>query len=241
MKKLYILSVAIIAAFSTVTLSGCGSGTTCKTGSGKLVTQTRKAGNFTKIDIEGGFKVVLKQDTGSVLSITGDDNLMDDIKSEVNGDQLKVESKNLCPSGSLTLNISLKDLTAISASGAIDLTSAGKITAKDVTLDLSGATKVTLDLNADNLTTKGSGLTELNLTGQASSHTIDLAGAGHLNALNFIVAKYKLTSSGAVTFKINVLNQLDVDSNGASDVQYKGNPASVNTGHSGASSVKKIE
>jgi hypothetical protein len=240
MKKIYTLMFALAGMYAVVTLPACNMA--CKQGSGKMATETRKLVGFSKLDISGSYNVVIKQDSVSSVSVTADDNLMQDIKTDVSGDKLRISSKdNICSSGRFVLNINLRDLSAIKTSGAVDIESDGKLVAKDLVIDLSGATKMTLNLNANNVNITGSGLTELNLTGQASSHTIELSGAGHVNALDFIVAKYTIETSGASSFKINVLNELNVNSSGASDIEYRGNPKTIHNDKSGAGSLKKVD
>lgn len=233
--------MAVIAASAIVVLSACN-GFTCKKGSGKQITETRKMADFSKLDISGGYDVVIKQDTAESLSITADDNLMKYIKTEVNGDKLRVHSSgNICSTGKFVINISLRNLSAIKTSGAVAISSPGKINVKDLDLDFSGASKITLDLNANNVSTSGSGLTELNLTGQASTHNVELSGSGHINAFDFVVAKYHIETSGSSHCQINVLNELNINSSGTSDIEYRGNPANISNNKSGASSLKKVE
>jgi hypothetical protein len=240
MKKIYLFLLAVAASYAMVTLSSCKFN--CKKGSGNQVTETRRVGDFSKLDISGSYKVVIKQDTAATLSITADDNLMQYIKTDVSGGKLYIHSSHsICSSGTFVLKITLRDLSLIKSSGAVDITSDGKITTKDIELDLAGASKITMDLNAANVSTRGKGLTDLNLTGQASSHNVELTGSGQLNALDFVVSDYRIETHGASHCKINVLNQLDVNSSGASDVEYRGNPAHVNNNKSGASSLKKID
>ncbi|MEO6523348.1 MAG: head GIN domain-containing protein [Mucilaginibacter sp.] len=240
MKKIYMFLAVAVSSYALIGLSACN--VACTNGSGKMVTETRKVTGFDKIDISGGFDVVIKQDTAESLSITADDNLMEAIKSEVSDGNLKVKTKgSICNSGKLVLNISLRDLSKIETSGAVNVTSNGKITTKKLVIGTSGAAKITLDLSADNLFTNGSGSTELNLTGQASSHLVNFSGSGTLNALDFVVAKYTIESSGATHCKINVLNELNVSSSGVSDVEYRGNPAKIHEDKSGALTLKKID
>jgi hypothetical protein len=110
---------------------------------------------------------------------------------------------------------------------------------KDLDIDLSGATKVNLDLNAANVTTTGSGATELNLKGQATSHHINISGVGHVYAFDFVVGSCDVESSGVGHCEVNVLNNLNVHSSGASDVKYKGHP-SISNDKSGASSIEQV-
>lgn len=238
MKKTYFnlalaASVIIISVFSS-----CRFG--CIKGSGKQVTETRQISSFSALDISGGYKVVLKQDSSSNITITADDNLMKYIHTDLHGDVLKISSKkNLCSSGEMVLNIGIKQLRKLEASGAVDVSADGKLNVKDINFDLSGASKINLNLNASNVHTEGSGSTEIHLSGQATSHTINLTGSGKLYAFDFVVGDCNLETTGASECEINVLHQLSINTTGSADIKYKGTP-SISEKRVGASTVTKV-
>jgi hypothetical protein len=212
----------------------------CVHGSGKQASETRKVADFSKLSISGGFKITLKQDSSNTLNITADDNLLKYIKTEITGSRLKIYTrKNICNSGEMTIIIGVKNLEEIKGSGAIELESDGKIKTQDLRFKLSGATKITMDLTAANVNASGSGATEFNLKGQASSMSVDLSGSGKVHALDFVVGDCTISSSGVGESEVNVLKTLAIHSSGASSVKYKGNP-SITNDKSGASSVEKI-
>ena len=239
MKTKYLTIVAIIAGIIISCLSSCVFH--CVKGSGNMVTDNHQVSDFNRIYIEGGFKVVLKQDSSLTLKITADDNLLKYIKVSVDDHRLHVYSKkNFCSSGELTLNIGVKNLEEIKGSGAVDITADGKLVTRDINFKFSGASKVNLELNAANVTTHSSGATEMNLKGQATSHYIELSGVGKINALDFVVGSCEIHSTGAGHCDVNVLNSINVHSTGASEVRYRGNPTSISNDKTGASSLKKI-
>jgi hypothetical protein len=94
----------------------------------------------------------------------------------------------------------------------------GDIEAGDATFDASGASRVTLNGSARNVTVEGS-------------------GASHIDLSDFAVADAGVKLSGASTATVNPSGTLDVDASGASDVYYLGNPRMGNVETSGASSV----
>jgi hypothetical protein len=235
--RINIILVAVAVALSFFTSCRFG----CIKGSGKDVTENRKVNDFTKLDISGGYTVNLKQDSTLALQITGDEKFMKYVRTEVSGNKLRIFSrKNFCGSN-VVINIGVKGLSEIKSSGAIELNTQGKLTAQDLKLALSGASKLNMDLNAGTVTTTGSGATEITLTGQAGTHNIKPSGAGKLHALDFIVGDYKINTSGASNCQINVLKTLDVKTSGASEITYRGNPSSINNNKSGASSITKAE
>jgi len=239
MKKLYSAAILGVAALSLSVLSSCRFG--CVRGSGHQITENHKVSDFTGLDISGGFKINLKQDSSLTVSVTADDNLMKYIHINSEGDKLRIYSKKtVCGSGETILNIGVKNLEAIKTSGGINLVTDGKLNTKDLHLELSGASRVDMDLNAANLFTEGSGSTDITLRGQATSHKIEFAGSGKVKAGDFVVGSYDIETTGASDCTINVLKDLNVNTTGAADIKYRGNPTNVNTSKTGAASVTKI-
>ncbi|HVW13686.1 MAG TPA: head GIN domain-containing protein [Mucilaginibacter sp.] len=239
MKKLLSFIILFSAAASLSLLSSCRFG--CIKGSGNNITENHKVGDFTRLEVSGGFRVNLKQDSSLNLSVTADDNLMKYIHIDNDGDRLHVYiRKPVCGSGEMILNVGIKRLEALKGSGAITFVSDGKLNTGDLRIGLSGASKVDLDLTAANVTTEGSGSSEIDLKGQATSHRLELTGAGKVHAFDFVVGKYDIHTTGASECEINVLNDLDVNTTGSSDVKYKGNPANVNSSKLGAGTLTHV-
>lgn len=239
MKINHLNIILLIAAISLSVLSSCRF--SCIKGSGHQVTENHKMGDFRRIEISGGFKVNLKQDSSLAVSITADDNLMKYIHADADGDKLIIKArKNFCPSGEIVINIGVKNLEAIKTSGAIDLTSDGKLVTRDLSMNLNGGSKVNMELDAANVETEGSGASEISLKGQATSHKVHLTGSGKIYALDFVVGSYDIETTGASECEINVLHDLNVNTTGASEIKYRGNPANVNSHKTGASTLTKI-
>lgn len=234
------LSILCAALLALTTFSSCMMN--CLHGSGVEAKENRKVNDFTKINVSGGYKITLKQDSSLGLSITADDNVLKYLRTTVEGDELKIDTKkNICAKNPIAITIGIHNLEAIKGSGAIEVLSDGKLKVKDMDIHLSGASKINLDMDADNVTTRGSGATELTLKGQAASHNVHLTGSGKLYALDFVVGKYDVETTGASECKINVLNELNIHVTGAADISYKGNPAHVTTSKTGAAEIKKLD
>lgn len=227
-------------SIAALLLNSC-SGLDCVSGSGNQVTQERNIGDFSRIETSGSFKIILKQDTSSNIRIVADDNIQKEIQTSIKGDRLVIDMDgNICDSGPVTIYLSSKNFEGIESSGAVEIMSEGKLNVNDFDLDLRGSSKVMLDMNAANLRTSSSGASEIILKGQAGSHDLDLSGSSSVEALDFVVGKYQINTTGSSNSRINVLNELDISSSGSSDVEYRGNPAHIKNDESGASSLRKI-
>ena len=231
------LSLSVI---SSLIFTGCNS-VDCISGSGKKISKTRDVEPFTNIETAGSFKLILKQGP-SELRIVADDNIMDEIETRVKGNTLSIDTKgDLCNPGPITIYLSSQGYEGVDASGAVEIESDGLLQLKDFEMDLSGSARVNLNMNAANVKTTSSGASEIFFKGQASSHDLELSGSSTVNALDFVVGKYNIESSGASESKINVLNELHVNSSGSSDVEYRGNPSTVKNDNSGASDLRRIK
>lgn len=217
--------------------------TGCIQGSGKEATDKRQVTAFDKLEIAGSFNITLVQDSSNSITINADDNILNIIKTDVSGDKLKIstDNKNVCSSKEVTVTIGVRNLKSIAASGAVEITSNGRLNFGDLDLNLSGATKINLNIAASNVETNGSGVSEIALKGQASSHTIEMSGSGNVHAFDFVVGNYTIETSGQSDCEINVLSELNIHSTGASDIKYKGNPTKINKSKTGALSLTHVQ
>lgn len=238
MKKISL--IFSIPALCILLLSSC-SEVNCISGSGNQVAENRSIDPFTKIEASGSMKLVLIQDSLSSLRIVADDNIQKEIQTRVKGNTLIIDMETgFCDSGPVIIYLSSKNYEAIEASGAVEIESDGKLNVQDFVLGITGSSKVKLDLNAASLKTSSSGSSEIILKGQAGTHDLDLTGSSEVEAVDLIIGKYKIRSSGASHSRINVLNELDINSSGASKVEYRGKPDRITNNESGASSLKAI-
>jgi len=239
MRKFLLNLIAYLSA-GVLLLSSCN-GFDCIEGSGNQVTETRDIGTFTQVKTSGSLKIVLSQDSTSSVRILADDNIQEEIQTRLSGSTLKIDiDGNFCDAGPVTIYLSSKDYQKIESSGSVEILSDGKLDLNELDVDLQGSSKVTLDLNVKSLKTSSSGSSEIVLKGQAGRHDLDMTGSSSVEALGFVVGEYRISSTGASKSRINVLNSLDVNSRGASEVEYKGKPSIINKDNSGASVVTNI-
>ncbi len=239
MRKFSLNSIAYLS-LCLFLLSSCN-GFDCINGSGNQVTESRDIGTFTQVETSGSLKIVLSQDSTSSVRILADDNIQDEIKTRLSGSTLKIEiDGNFCDAGPVTIYLGSKDYQKIESSGSVEVLSEGKLNLNELDLELHGSSKVMLDLNVKSLRTSSSGSSEIVLKGQAGSHDLDMTGSSSVEALEFVVGEYQINSTGASKSRINVLNSLEVNSHGASEVEYKGKPSKIEKDNSGASVVRSI-
>ena len=206
-------------------------------GSGDVVVEDRRVSGFDKILIEGAGKIILTQGSSETLSVETDNNIMEYIKTEVNGDTLEIGFEDnvvfssgrgriaLDPTDGFIFRISVIDLQAITVSGAADI-EAGKLKSDQLDITFSGAGQVSVDdLNVDHLSVLVSGAGDVDMTGKVVSQTVRLSGLGRYRAFDLESQKADVIISGAGGADVWVADYLDVTISGAGDVKYYGDPS----------------
>ena len=166
------------------------------------------------------------------------------ITTRVQNGKLKIsyrsEGKRWFKNHRLRAYISVKDIEAITGSGAAKFTIDGSLAATNLFIDLSGATdlKGKLAVNQQ-LKMELSGASDVTLTGAAGSLAIRASGASDVKAFELTAGNCTIDASGACNIRISAEKEISADLSGASNVQYQGNAMIRNIKTSGASNISR--
>lgn len=187
-------------------------------GSGVMKTEKRDLSGFRKIDAGGALNVEISIQKEFSVEVEADDNLLENIKTVVDGDTLKIYSKGrISTRNPMNVRITMPELSG---------------------LDISGASKANVvNVAADSLAVEASGASKVTINGSSKILNLDVSGASRVDAENLKVENADVDASGASSAAVVVSGQLKADSSGASRIVYSGNPTNVVKSTSGASSV----
>lgn len=209
-------------------------------GNGVRVEETITVDDFDRIDIGGAFIVKISQANSNDVTIEVDENLLDYIEIGVQGKTLKVNSERRLDSrDGIIINIPVKSLRAISCSGASEVTTTKPVLAEKLDISLSGAGKLELMLDAEDVSVDVSGATLVYLEGSAGTLDIDMSGAGSLEASELEVKDCYAQISGVGKILVNVTGTLDADVSGLGSVEYVGEPEEVKGDVSGVGNISR--
>ena len=190
-------------------------------GSGKLLKEERNVGSFNSISTEGAFDIEVVSQKAQNVEITGDDNILPLVTTEVSNNVLHVRNlRNYSTSQPLTLRISLPDLVGINSSGA-------------GTIEVSGLKNDKFDIDVN-------GAPTIKASGETKTLKIDANGAAKIDTHKLHAARVEIDSKGVSTVEVYAAEQLDVTVSGPSHVIYRGH-AVVNKTVNGPGSVEKKE
>ncbi|HZK08804.1 MAG TPA: DUF2807 domain-containing protein [Bacteroidales bacterium] len=196
-------------------------------GNKNVVKQERAVTPFIKIDVNGAFDVFLTQQPATTLTVEADENLMDQITTEVRNQVLTISSKQIKNPTKLNVYISSPTIEFIRMSGASNLTGENTIQGQALDITTSGATDLRLNVNVDVLSVNASGASVITLSGTAKELLATASGASDVKASKLQVTDATADASGAANINVNALGKVHTTTSGAGDIDLSGKAAEV--------------
>jgi hypothetical protein len=232
--------IAVLVVGLLAGLASCSVGAVM--GSGKSMSETREIEGVTGVELSFLGDLTIKQGDNESLVITGDDNVVPLVKTDVNNHVLSIGTQAntlVQPVAPLRYELTVKQLDSIKLSGLGNI-SADQMSGDRADIALSGAGKLAVaDLQAGDLTVNLSGAGDATLAGEVTKQTVTLSGAGSYNAdeLKSDVANVSITGLGNA--KLWAVEDLSANLTGAGTIEYYGKP-SVDQSISGLGSIKSL-
>lgn len=196
-------------------------------GSGRAVTETRAVSGFDSVEFSFFGDMTITQGDEESLTISGDDNIVPLIKTEVEDGVLKIyaDGVNISrPVMPLRFELKVKDLSGLQLAGAGSITTEKLSTAR-LAASVTGAGALRIDdLTADALDVKLTGVGDTNVTGTVDRQQVLVSGAGSYFGEDLRSGVAQVTISGLGSARLWATEALDVSISGAGSVEYKGNP-----------------
>ncbi len=214
-------SAVLILATGCVTTTGANAATDVIRGSGSLASEDRDVSGFSRIHLIGGGELRIEQGAAESLTIEAEDNLLEYLTGEVEGDTLILttqEGFTLAATRPVIYRIAVQSLEGIEVDG--------------------GATIVASDLSLGDLDVSITGGATVTLSGMVDRQSITVEGGGAYHGEDMASQETTISITGAGAMTVRVEDRLDVTINGAGAVSYIGDPQ-VSETITGAGAVRK--
>ena len=206
-------------------------------GSGLSKTESRDVAPFTAIEVSNAIQLDVVIGPEKNLTVTTDDNILSHVTTTVSDGRLRIDVDQSCSSRiGIKVAASTPELQVLHGSGASTAT-VSRVKADHFQLELSGASRCELVVEAETLEAHLSGASQATLTGSSHELKIDCSGASQCNATDLAAKTVAAHLSGASNAKVNAGEKLGIHASGASTLRYSGHPADVTKELSGASTV----
>lgn len=194
---------------------------TSEHGSGKLTTEDRSVPSFTRIESNLGLNLIVHIGEPQKVSLTIDDNLVDNIKTQVHDGVLEISSRHsFSTKHDATVEITMPAIESVTSNG-------------------SGNTEIH-DLKGDKFSFDLAGSGNFSANGTIEQLSIEINGSGSADTRLLSAKNVDVSISGSGEATVAAKNSLNVDISGSGSVSYLGSPEHVHQSISGSGSVEKM-
>ncbi|MDZ7900895.1 MAG: head GIN domain-containing protein [Arcicella sp.] len=214
----------------------------------QTIEENRSVSGFKSIQISGGIDLYLKQGTTESIRVVADKDRMLKIKTEKEGNILKIyygekdswfKMDLSWKNKPMKVYITVRELTGLSATGGSDVFSEGKLDLIKLDLKATGGSDIKLDLDADELLCATTGGSDVTLSGTATVFKASSTGGSDLKANNLRTNFCSVSSTGGSDAYVWAEKEISISATGGSDVYHKGNARVVSSSATGGSDIHR--
>jgi len=230
-RKIFILFVSAITMLTLNTFAQSG--------------QTRSVSGFNSIESGGPFNVHVKITGTESVRLDIDDDVVNDVKTEVEGGVLKIGFRHNFSLRNHNIKrgdiyVTAKSLSALANSGSGNLDLDGVLSGQNVSVILSGSGNMRAAVKASTLESRISGSGGINLKGSTDAAEFRISGSGEINAKGLTTETLTATISGSGGISVVANKTVSARITGSGGVSYSGNATIAETRYTGSGRVNHV-
>lgn len=237
MNTLKKITVILVILFTT---SSCFmDGLTGIRGNGNIVSEDRTiTSDFDAIKVQQGISLHLTQGNSTTLNVEADENILDLLITEVKNNELKVYfEKNVYRAKARNVYLTTKNISEIRTSSGASVKSENTLQVDVLNLNSSSGSSIKIYVNGTEISSEASSGASIDINGKTTSFSANASSGSSIDADKLeTVDAYVKASSGA-SIDVNVTGKLTAKASSGGDIDFEGNPTSVNKDTSSGGSV----
>jgi len=232
LKSLFILTIALFIGMSTVIAGNSDE------------TQIRKVENFNAIKVSTGIDLYLTMGSSEEVKIVADDDIIDDLKTEVKDGTLHIYVKqnnwfNWGGNKTRKAYVTVSELVALHASSGSDVKSENTIKGESLAVKASSGSDVELDVFYKNLSVDTSSGSDAKISGRVKTFEAESSSGSDIKAEGLEAKIGKLKASSGSDITATITDELYARASSGSDIKYYGNPQIRDTDESSGGDVSQ--
>lgn len=244
MKKINSKLLLVIALIFTTSISAQNWWKNSVKGNGKVTKITRTTDDYAAIKCAGFMDFELVKGKEGIITIEGEENLLEHIVTEIENNALIVKVENgvnikTTWNKGIKITIPFEDIEKISLSGSGDIWNTDKIITNNLSIDLAGSGDIKLTVKTESLTSSVSGSGDIKVMGETNYLETKVTGSGDFHGYELNAENTEAYVTGSGDIKVVSNNMLKARVTGSGDIQYRGNPDKEDTKVVGSGSIKK--
>ena len=206
-------------------------------------TQTRNVSGFNAIDVSTGIDLYITMGSTEEVKIVADDEIIDDIKTEVKNGTLHIYMKrnnwfNWRGNKTRKAYVTVKELVELDASSGSDVESENILEGENFKISASSGSDIELEVHYKNLSLDTSSGSDAELKGKVKNLKLSASSGSDIDASGLESVNCKASASSGSDISLTVTEDLEADASSGADITYHGNPKTRNIDESSGGDVR---
>mgnify|MGYP001105315894 CR=1 FL=1 len=245
MKKI-LFYIAIIPSIFIVLVQPACNPAECFKRTGDVVKEDRQVANFTTIMVNDNVRVLLRNDASNTVTVEAGSNLIKSVKTEVEGDILKISNENTCNwarsfKTQVTVTVGAQSIRNLEQFGFNEVKTLETLEVDNLNILCKNSGDMTLALKANNVDMFTSSTSYIRLSGSSNTARLHTNGQGEILAQDFKVQDLSVLHENINTIRVFPIQSLDVTFNpeNTGNVLYYNEPQRITVNGTGTGKVIK--
>jgi hypothetical protein len=211
-------------------------------GEGDIVKESRDVRDFKGVSSSIGADVFLKQANSFKVTVEGQKNILDLLKTDVKNGVLKItfeKGYSMQYREPVKIYVEAPSFESLGMSGSGNVISDNTLSGDKLDIDISGSgdfNLASIQFKTVDFGVSGSG--DVKIGGSADEIKFEISGSGNIKANDLKTQKAICRISGSGDIDCNVKQVLEAYVSGSGDIKYSGSPSSVKTRVTGSGDIK---
>lgn len=210
-------------------------------GNRNVVTKVRKTSNkFLGIKVSTGIDLYVTQGSKNKVTVEADENLHDIIITEVEDGVLKVYSeKSIWKAKARKVHVIIKDLSLLKATSGSDVYGKGTIKTDEISISATSGADIRITVDATSVETSSTSGSDISIAGTTINHASSATSGASIDAYELESQNVLVKATSGADINIYASEKLDAKASSGGDIDFKGNPKSVNKKESSGGDISK--
>lgn len=211
-----------------------------KKGNGNVVTENRDITEaFDAIKVSTGITLEISQGTTQSLQVETDENLQENIKTEVRNGVLKIYAdKNIKSSKSKKVKIQIVNISSLISSSGADIKGKTTLKSQNLALKSSSGSDIEIDVEVEMLSANASSGSEIEITGKAMVFEASSSSGSEIDAKELMTNDVLAKASSGSNIKVHPILNLDAKASSGSSIYYYKTPQTIHMKKTSGGSIK---
>ena len=209
-------------------------------GNGNVISEDRKiSADFNEIKVSQGITVYLTQGNKTDLSVEADENIMDLLVTEAEGNTLKIYFDKNVNRATKKVYLTAKEVNSIKTSSGASVKGENTLNTTAIVLKSSSGSSIKLNLNAESVSSSSSSGSTIKLSGTTTNFEADASSGSSIHANNLKAEVGDAQVSSGASIDIYASDKLKARASSGGSIDYSGSPKSVDKSKSSGGSVSR--